>query len=356
MTVGSTGGAADPTSTSSPWACPPRSATSWPAPCPDGRVVAVEPLAPHAGSAPPALGRLPTVRARPGDRARCRPRRRHGRRVPGAGLRVGPAPGGRPHRRRLPGRAPRRRRARRAPGCHPGRRAGGRDRWRLDRADRALVRGPGRRRPRRPRGPPRPPAEAASRLGAGEPTDGYDVVIEAAGTDSAMADAVSRCRPGGRVVLLASYWDGVVQLPGLEVTMKEVTLVPAAMYGRVGPSQRHRRGRRPPGRPARAPGNDHHPPVPARRRHRGLRGGGRRPRRRGHQGRARALTGRRLLGIRRTRTGTPAPSGTVTIPDPSAVWRPPRPAARPPREQDGGRASASATPSAGSRFHSRRSR
>jgi threonine dehydrogenase-like Zn-dependent dehydrogenase len=79
--------------------------------------------------------------------------------------------------------------------------------------------------------------EAAARLGAGEPTDGYDVVIEAAGTDSAMADAVSRCRPGGRVVLLASYWDGVVQLPGLEVTMKEVTLVPAAMYGRVGPSR-----------------------------------------------------------------------------------------------------------------------
>jgi threonine dehydrogenase-like Zn-dependent dehydrogenase len=79
--------------------------------------------------------------------------------------------------------------------------------------------------------------EAATRLGAGEPTDGYDVVIEAAGTASALADAVRRCRPGGRVVLLASYWDGTVELPGLEVTMKEVTLVPAVMYGRVGPSR-----------------------------------------------------------------------------------------------------------------------
>lgn len=79
--------------------------------------------------------------------------------------------------------------------------------------------------------------EAASRLGGGDPTDGYDVVIEAAGTSSAMADAVRRCRPGGTVVLLASYWDGVVELPGLEVTMKEITLVPAVMYGRVGPSR-----------------------------------------------------------------------------------------------------------------------
>ena len=79
--------------------------------------------------------------------------------------------------------------------------------------------------------------EAAARLGAGQPGDGYDLVIEAAGTASALADAVHRCRPGGTVVLLASYWDGTVELPGLEVTMKEVTLVPAAMYGRVGPSR-----------------------------------------------------------------------------------------------------------------------
>jgi threonine dehydrogenase-like Zn-dependent dehydrogenase len=80
--------------------------------------------------------------------------------------------------------------------------------------------------------------EAAERLGAGQPDDdGYDVVVEAAGSASALADAVRRCRPGGRVVLLGSYWDGTVELPGLEVTMKEVTLVPASMYGRVGPSR-----------------------------------------------------------------------------------------------------------------------
>jgi threonine dehydrogenase-like Zn-dependent dehydrogenase len=79
--------------------------------------------------------------------------------------------------------------------------------------------------------------EAAARLGAGEASDGYDVVIEAAGTASALADAARRCRPGGTIVLLASYWDGTVEMPGLEVCMKELTMVPAVMYGRVGPSR-----------------------------------------------------------------------------------------------------------------------
>lgn len=80
---------------------------------------------------------------------------------------------------------------------------------------------------------------AGERLGATAPAEGtqHDVVVEAAGTASALADAVDRCRPGGRVVLLGSYWDGSVEMPGLAVTMKEVTLVPASMYGRVGPSR-----------------------------------------------------------------------------------------------------------------------
>jgi 2-desacetyl-2-hydroxyethyl bacteriochlorophyllide A dehydrogenase len=80
--------------------------------------------------------------------------------------------------------------------------------------------------------------EAADRLGSGEVSGhGYDVVVEAAGTSSALEEAVNRCRPGGTVVLLGSYWDGTVQMPGLSVTMKEITLVPAVMYGRVGPSR-----------------------------------------------------------------------------------------------------------------------
>jgi threonine dehydrogenase-like Zn-dependent dehydrogenase len=79
--------------------------------------------------------------------------------------------------------------------------------------------------------------EAASRLGAGEVDGTYDVVVEAAGSASALARAVDLARPGGTVVLLGSYWDGDVVMPGLSVTMKEVTLVPSTMYGRVGPSR-----------------------------------------------------------------------------------------------------------------------
>jgi threonine dehydrogenase-like Zn-dependent dehydrogenase len=67
--------------------------------------------------------------------------------------------------------------------------------------------------------------------------DGYDVVIEAAGTSSALAEAVERCRPGGTVVLVGTYWDSGTELPGQMLSMKEITLVPSSMYGRVGPSR-----------------------------------------------------------------------------------------------------------------------
>jgi 2-desacetyl-2-hydroxyethyl bacteriochlorophyllide A dehydrogenase len=78
--------------------------------------------------------------------------------------------------------------------------------------------------------------EAAGRLGAGQVTDGYDVVIEAVGTTSALARAIELCRPGGRVVLLGTYWDGV-EILGYDLSMKEIELVPASMYSRAGPSR-----------------------------------------------------------------------------------------------------------------------
>jgi len=79
--------------------------------------------------------------------------------------------------------------------------------------------------------------DAAQRLGAGEIGDGYDVVFEAAGTSSAIADAVERCRPGGTVVLLGTYWEPGTEIPGQMLSMKEITLVPSSMYARVGPSR-----------------------------------------------------------------------------------------------------------------------
>ena len=76
----------------------------------------------------------------------------------------------------------------------------------------------------------------ATELGAGPVTDGYDVVVEAAGTTSALARAVELCRGGGRVVVLGSYWDETV-MPALDMCMREVDLLPASMYARSGPSR-----------------------------------------------------------------------------------------------------------------------
>jgi threonine dehydrogenase-like Zn-dependent dehydrogenase len=71
----------------------------------------------------------------------------------------------------------------------------------------------------------------ADQLGAGEVADRYDVVIESAGTESALLRSVELCRPGGRV--LGTYWDSAT-MPGLQIGMTEVTLIPASMYSRSG--------------------------------------------------------------------------------------------------------------------------
>jgi threonine dehydrogenase-like Zn-dependent dehydrogenase len=77
---------------------------------------------------------------------------------------------------------------------------------------------------------------AADRLGAGTVSDGYDAVIEAAGTTSAFTRSIDLCRPGGRVLVLGTYWDG-----GAEVTqmacLQEIDVIPASMYSRSGPSR-----------------------------------------------------------------------------------------------------------------------
>jgi len=76
--------------------------------------------------------------------------------------------------------------------------------------------------------------EAGARLGAREEPQGlYDLVIDAAGTRSALATCAELCKPGGTLLLLASYWEGL-ELPGFAVAMKEVTVVPASLYGREG--------------------------------------------------------------------------------------------------------------------------
>ena len=75
---------------------------------------------------------------------------------------------------------------------------------------------------------------AGEALGAGttpgaEHDAEYDVVIDAAGTQSSLEEAIRRLRPGGRLLLLGSWW-APVQL-GTELALKEITLFPSSMYG-----------------------------------------------------------------------------------------------------------------------------
>jgi 2-desacetyl-2-hydroxyethyl bacteriochlorophyllide A dehydrogenase len=72
--------------------------------------------------------------------------------------------------------------------------------------------------------------EAGERLGARRDlADEYGVVVDAAGTQSSLDDAVEKVRPGGAIVVAATYWDPVSF--GTGVLTKEARIVPAAMYG-----------------------------------------------------------------------------------------------------------------------------
>lgn len=72
---------------------------------------------------------------------------------------------------------------------------------------------------------------AGERLGALGASGLYDVVIEAAGSESALAGAVELAKPGASVWIPGIYW-GPLGLPGLAMCMKEVSLCPTLLYGR----------------------------------------------------------------------------------------------------------------------------
>jgi 2-desacetyl-2-hydroxyethyl bacteriochlorophyllide A dehydrogenase len=72
---------------------------------------------------------------------------------------------------------------------------------------------------------------AGERLGASGPADGeYDVVFEAAGTQSSIDRALELVRHRGLVVFLSTFWEPVT-LPSLPAMMKEATLKWAFTYG-----------------------------------------------------------------------------------------------------------------------------
>ena len=70
---------------------------------------------------------------------------------------------------------------------------------------------------------------AGERLGAMTPSGEYDVVIEAAGSESGLARCAELARPGGRVVLLGVYFTHV-PVPGVPTLLKELTWKGAMAY------------------------------------------------------------------------------------------------------------------------------
>ncbi len=70
---------------------------------------------------------------------------------------------------------------------------------------------------------------AAVSLGAAPgATDGYDVVIDAVGTEGSLREAVQRLRPMGRIGLVGSFWEPTA-LDGL-FCLKEIELLPSNTY------------------------------------------------------------------------------------------------------------------------------
>ena len=74
---------------------------------------------------------------------------------------------------------------------------------------------------------------AGDRLGAGSPRGQYDITVEAAGTDTALATCVRRTTPGGRIALV-----GVAQsdrqLPSIPFVMNELSLLGCNCYDNGG--------------------------------------------------------------------------------------------------------------------------
>ncbi len=74
---------------------------------------------------------------------------------------------------------------------------------------------------------------AGNILGTGEIEGHYDLVIECAGTQSGIDQAIELCRPAGKVLTLATYWEGL-SFPHMTATMKEITMIPSHMYSTNG--------------------------------------------------------------------------------------------------------------------------
>ncbi|MFO8010394.1 MAG: alcohol dehydrogenase catalytic domain-containing protein [Dehalococcoidia bacterium] len=67
------------------------------------------------------------------------------------------------------------------------------------------------------------------RFGAGNIEGQYGLVVDCAGTDQAINQAIRICQPGGTVLILGTYWESMAT-PQLLAMMKEITIVNSYMY------------------------------------------------------------------------------------------------------------------------------
>jgi threonine dehydrogenase-like Zn-dependent dehydrogenase len=73
--------------------------------------------------------------------------------------------------------------------------------------------------------------DAAERLGFGPPSGEYEVVIDAAGSESSLARSADAARPGGRIISLGVYL-GAMPIPGTVSQVKELSYILSTAYGR----------------------------------------------------------------------------------------------------------------------------
>ncbi|MCB1004327.1 MAG: alcohol dehydrogenase catalytic domain-containing protein, partial [Acidimicrobiales bacterium] len=76
-------------------------------------------------------------------------------------------------------------------------------------------------------------AAAVEALGAGPAEGRFDVVVEAAGTSSAFAEATRLARTRGTVAVLGTYWDELT-VPAMPLSLKELDVVGCLAYGHHG--------------------------------------------------------------------------------------------------------------------------
>jgi threonine dehydrogenase-like Zn-dependent dehydrogenase len=82
-----------------------------------------------------------------------------------------------------------------------------------------------------------PHQAAATEAVGGRPAEGrYDVVIEAAGTSSAFAQAAGLARVRGTIAILGTYWEDLTA-PGMPLTTKELDIIACFAYGHHGGSR-----------------------------------------------------------------------------------------------------------------------